>query len=371
MNRTWFAVIVISLVLLLVLFLVRWAIVYVRTKKAVRELTLPEENDQQSTPLPKTVEINFQERLKNGLSKTRNDIWGKISGLFGKEIDHHTIDELEELLYGADLGPKVVTELMELLQSEYKKGAIGEGPNQTPIKTFLYQYLFEKISPYDQGKPTYLFPQSPFVPGQNGLKVILIVGVNGAGKTTTIGKLATKLRASGAQVVVGACDTFRAAAVDQLQVWCDRSGATMVRAELGTNPTGVAYESLQKALALGADYCILDTAGRLHTKDNLMEELKKTKNVLKKLDPNAPHETLLVIDAISGQNALNQAEEFHRTLNLTGLIFTKCDGSSKAGSAIPIVQSLKVPIVYIGVGETEKDLDEFRLNDFLKSMLYE
>ena len=200
-------------------------------------------------------------------------------------------------------------------------------------------------------------------------KVIMVVGVNGAGKTTTIGKLATKLTSQGANVVVGACDTFRAAAVDQLQVWCDRAGATMIRAKEGSNPSGVGYEALQTALTEKADYCILDTAGRLHTKGNLMDELAKSKNVLKKLDENAPHQVLLVIDAITGQNAIRQAEEFNKTLDLTGLIFTKCDGSSKAGSAVSIVQSLKVPITYIGVGESVEDLNNFNLDEYLGALL--
>ena len=197
----------------------------------------------------------------------------------------------------------------------------------------------------------------------------MIVGVNGAGKTTTIGKLATKLTNQGAKVVVGACDTFRAAAVDQLQVWCDRSGAQMVRAKEGSNPSGVGYAALEKALNEKADYCILDTAGRLHTKGNLMDELSKSKNVLSKLDKDAPHQTLLVIDAITGQNALRQAEEFHKALNLTGLIFTKCDGSSKAGSAVGIVKNLQVPITYIGVGEGVEDINIFDLDEYLNALL--
>jgi fused signal recognition particle receptor len=202
-----------------------------------------------------------------------------------------------------------------------------------------------------------------------GTKVIMIVGVNGAGKTTTIGKLATKLTKQGAKVVVGACDTFRAAAVDQLQVWCDRAGADMIRAKEGANPSGVGYDALQRALNEKADYCILDTAGRLHTAGNLMEELTKSKNVLKKLDETAPHHTLLVLDAITGQNALRQAEEFNKALELTGLIFTKCDGSSKAGSAVGIVQKLNVPITYIGVGENVEDLNEFKLDEYLDALI--
>ena len=200
-------------------------------------------------------------------------------------------------------------------------------------------------------------------------KVIMIVGVNGAGKTTTIGKLATKLKAQGASVVVGACDTFRAAAVEQLEVWCKRADVEMVRATEGANPTGVAFDAVAKAKEIGADYCIIDTAGRLHTKSNLMDELAKTQKVMSKVIDTAPHETLLVVDAITGQNALRQAEEFNKLLNLSGLIFTKCDGSSKAGSAVSIVQTLNVPIVYIGVGEDVDDLNIFNLDPFLDALL--
>jgi len=223
------------------------------------------------------------------------------------------------------------------------------------------------MSPIQASLNSALTEYNPQDKGQT--KVIMVVGVNGAGKTTTIGKLATKFRAEGASVVVGACDTFRAAAVDQLQIWCDRAGATMIRAKEGSNPSGVGYDTLQAALNAKADYCILDTAGRLHTKENLMEELTKSKNVLKKLDPNAPHHILLVIDAITGQNAIRQAEEFHKALDLNALIFTKCDGSSKAGSAVSIVSQLKLPIAYIGVGESAEDLDIFNLDDYLNALL--
>jgi fused signal recognition particle receptor len=202
-----------------------------------------------------------------------------------------------------------------------------------------------------------------------GPKVIMIVGVNGAGKTTTIGKLATKLKSQGAKVVVGACDTFRAAAVEQLEVWCSRAGVEIVKAAEGADPSGVAYDTVAKAKEINADYCIIDTAGRLHTKSNLMDELVKTKKVMSKVIPDAPHETLLVVDAITGQNALRQADEFNKSLNLSGLIFTKCDGSSKAGSAVSIVETLQVPIVYIGVGEDVEDLDIFDLDSFLNALL--
>lgn len=314
-------------------------------------------------PAPAVPTISFGDRLKAGLSRSRQEVWGKLTGLFSGGIDEEKMESLEELLYGADIGTATVAELMTHIHKKAKEGNLTE----ESFKSFLFDFLKAKMEPIQEKVDHSLYEFNPATKGQT--KVIMIVGVNGAGKTTTIGKLATKLRSQGASVVVGACDTFRAAAVDQLQVWCDRAGATMIRAKEGSNPSGVGYDALQAALNQKADYCILDTAGRLHTKENLMDELGKSKNVLKKLDPTAPHQILLVIDAITGQNALRQAEEFHKTLDLTGLIFTKCDGSSKAGSAVSIVEQLKLPIAYIGVGETAADLDVFKVDDYLKALL--
>lgn len=314
------------------------------------------------TLAPVEVE-NFTDRLKKGLSRSRLEVWGKLSNLFSGGLDDEKVESLEELLYGADIGTATVSELMIEVHKKAKEGNLTE----ESFKIFLFDFLKAKMGPVQNKLDQGLYHFNPSE--KKATQVIMVVGVNGAGKTTTIGKLATKLRTQGASVVVGACDTFRAAAVDQLQVWCDRAGATMIRAKEGSNPSGVGYDALQAAINQKADYCILDTAGRLHTKENLMDELAKSKNVLKKLDPTAPHQVLLVIDAITGQNALRQAEEFHKALNLTGLIFTKCDGSSKAGSAVSIVEQLKLPIAYIGVGETAEDLDVFKIDDYLKALL--
>ncbi len=311
----------------------------------------------------KVETISFSDRLKKGLTRSRSEVWGKLTSLFSGGLDQDKIETLEELLYGADIGTSTVSALME----EVHRHARESNFTEESFKTFLFDYLKNKMEPIQAKVDLDLYRFNPAEAGKT--KVIMVVGVNGAGKTTTIGKLATKLRSQGANVVVGACDTFRAAAVDQLQVWCDRSGATMIRAKEGSNPSGVGYDALLAALNAKADYCILDTAGRLHTKENLMEELTKSKNVLKKLDPSAPHQILLVIDAITGQNATRQAEEFHKALELTGLIFTKCDGSSKAGSAVSIVEQLKLPIAYIGVGETADDLDVFKVDEYLTALL--
>lgn len=332
-----------------------------KTLEPTKPVHVPTEHPPELVP---KEAITFSERLKSGLSRSRQEVWGKLTTLFsGGVLDDDKIESLEELLYGADIGTATVAELMVSVHKKAKEGDFSEDS----FKAFLFDFLKAKMAPIQEKVEPALYQ---FDPSTTGLtKVIMVVGVNGAGKTTTIGKLATKLRAQGASVVVGACDTFRAAAVDQLQVWCDRAGATMIRAKEGSNPSGVGYDALQAALNQKADYCILDTAGRLHTKENLMDELVKSKNVLKKLDPSAPHQTLLVIDAITGQNALRQAEEFHKALDLTGLIFTKCDGSSKAGSAVSIVEQLKLPIAYIGVGETAEDLDIFKIDDYLKALL--
>lgn len=307
---------------------------------------------------------SWSERLKKGLSRSRSEVWGKLGGIFTSgKIDDDALEEIEEILYGADIGPATAQELIDALQEEVKKEGFGEDQ----FKVFLKNFLKEKMKSVQENIDSSLFEYKKAEPGLP--KVIMIVGVNGAGKTTTIGKLATKLTNQGANVVVGACDTFRAAAVDQLQVWCDRAGAKMIRAKEGANPSGVGYDALSEAMSSNADYCILDTAGRLHTAENLMVELAKSKNVLKKLMPDAPHQVLLVIDAITGQNAIRQAEEFNKALDLTGLIFTKCDGSSKAGSAVAIVQKLQVPITYIGVGENVEDLNEFALNDYIDALV--
>jgi fused signal recognition particle receptor len=237
--------------------------------------------------------------------------------------------------------------------------------SEAELKNTLATFLKSKLAPHHPAGKL-----DPLATKQGaGPRVIMIVGVNGAGKTTTVGKLAAKLRAQGSKVLVGACDTFRAAAVDQLQVWCDRAGADMVRAKDGADPSGVAFETVARAQREGHDFCLVDTAGRLHTASGLMDELAKTKRVMAKVDPSFPQEVWLVIDAITGQNALKQAQEFHKSLGLTGLVFTKCDGSAKAGSAVAIVQQLQVPITYIGVGESVDDLQPFSVDEYVSALV--
>jgi len=323
------------------------------------------EKEQEVTPTPVAPKVSWKDRLSKGLSRSRQEVWGKLEKIFtGEVLDEDTLEEIEELLYTADIGPSTAADLIDALREKAKDADFKSENFRVFLKDFLSKIFEGPQSSIDSSLFTFN-PDETF----KKPKVIMVVGVNGAGKTTTIGKLATKLTGQGAKVVVGACDTFRAAAVDQLAVWCERAGAEMIRAKEGSNPSGVGYQALETAINSGADYCILDTAGRLHTKGNLMEELSKSKRVLSKLDASAPDHVLLVIDAITGQNALRQAEEFHQTLGLTGLIFTKCDGSSKAGAAVGIVKKLEVPITYIGVGENVEDLDQFKAEDYLDSLL--
>ncbi len=305
--------------------------------------------------LPK---VSWTQRLSLGLEKSRSEVWGKLGNLFSGESA--SLDEIEEVLYTADIPTALVQELLTKLEKE------GKGKSPEEIQTLVFSFMKTKMEPVQQNVHTDVFN---FKPGENKTRVLMIVGVNGAGKTTTIGKLATKLKSQGAKVIVGACDTFRAAAVDQLQVWCERAGVDMVRAKDGADPSGVAFDTVAKAFRENYDYCLIDTAGRLHTNQNLMDELIKTKRVMTKISPEAPQEVLLVLDAITGQNALKQAQEFHKALQLTGIIFTKCDGSAKAGSALGIVDQLRVPITYIGVGETVEDLHSFDLDLYLKTLV--
>ena len=302
-------------------------------------------------------------RLHRGMNRPREQLVGTLSSLFGgKGPSEEILEEVEQTLYEADLGPQTTQQLM----GELRKNVGRQDYTLDDFKSLIREVLGKKLTAIQD---TARNPLSFDPNGPRETKAIMMIGVNGAGKTTTIGKLATKLRRKGATVVVGACDTFRAAAVDQLAVWCERAECEMVRAKEGADPSGVAYEAFQKALALKADYCLLDTAGRLHTKTNLMDELKKGKRVLSKLHPSAPHEIILIIDAITGQNAMLQAKAFHQSFGLTGLILTKCDGPSKAGVAFNIVEQLGLPISFVGVGEGVDDLNRFDSNEYLDALL--
>jgi len=347
-------ILILTLVIYLLFFRKKPSAPALPSKEKVVEIS-PVQEEKKIIEIPK---ISWKDRLSLGLSTSRSQVWGKIGNLFSGPSPQ--LDEIEEVLYTADIPTGLVQELLEKLEKD------GKGKSSTEIQNLVFGFMKNKMEPVQHNIHHDVFE---FKAGEHKTRVFMIVGVNGAGKTTTIGKLATKLKSQGAKVIVGACDTFRAAAVDQLQVWCDRAGVDMVRAKDGADPSGVAYDTVAKAYAESYDYCLIDTAGRLHTNQNLMDELSKTKRVMSKINPEAPHEVLLVLDAITGQNALKQAQEFNKALQLTGIIFTKCDGSAKAGSAVGIVDQLKVPITYIGVGESVDDLLTFDLDVYLKTLV--
>jgi fused signal recognition particle receptor len=351
---------------------------YIRKKKGLEEKVkkieiehAPKESREDSisqVPLP-LPEITWKDRLMKGLNTSHQQLWGRLGSLVGKKQDLLTEEEREELealLYKTDMGPKIVQELLHYMDQQKLDQSNIESGHVNPMmgRHVLYDFLEKKLNPI-------VNPKEKKEEGQMspGPRVVMIVGVNGVGKTTTIGKLATKWRQEGLKVVVGACDTFRAAAVEQLSVWCDRADVPIVKAKEGSDPSGAVFETCQKAKDLQADICLIDTAGRLQNNGPLMEELKKGKRVAQKVIPGAPHDIYLVLDAITGQHALKQAMEFHQHLQLTGLIYTKCDGSSKAGSAIGIMEELKIPIKYIGVGEQVEDLNMFSLKDYLEALL--
>ena len=296
---------------------------------------------------------SFLGRLKKGLSKTRAVLTTNISGLFaGKtKIDDDFLDDLEELLITSDIGVKVSTDLMQIVS---KKASKISDPEQLKeiLKKELFLHLSNKKLEKTVGKP----------------HVIMVIGVNGTGKTTTIGKLASRATAAGKKVLVVAADTFRAAAIDQLMIWADRAGADIVKHKENSDPAAVAYDGIDAGIARDADIVLIDTAGRLHTKVNLMEELKKIKRALAKKIPEAPHDILLVLDATTGQNALSQAKTFNDALNVTGIALTKLDGTAKGGVVVSICSTLDIPIKYVGVGENIEDLQPFDSEQFVAAL---
>ena len=309
--------------------------------------------EQPSAPTP-------NQAISAGLQKSRSAFFGRLRSLFHSKADaQQLLSEFEEILITSDLGVKTTERLLARIELLMKAGtALTESIVSSELRALLSEILVD-------GRPTAIVPERVgSVP-----KVILVVGVNGVGKTTTIGKLATKFRAQGARVLVGACDTFRAAAVEQLDIWAQRSGVDIERGLDGAKPSTVAYQSAQRALQGGYDVLIVDTAGRLHTRVNLMNELQSVVSIIEREIPGAPHETLLVLDAVTGQNGLQQAREFHEKARLTGIIVTKLDGTPKGGIVVAIRQDLGIPIRYIGVGEKAEDLREFSAEAFIDGLL--
>lgn len=297
-------------------------------------------------------------RLRSGLSKTHSGIFGRLGGMLSKkEIDADTWDDFEETLIMSDLGVATTMKLRERLETKLAKKSLGD---EETIEQALKEEILE-ILKSAQGGPIKA-DRKPFV--------IMVAGVNGVGKTTTIGKLAHKLKQEDSNVMVAAGDTFRAAATEQLEVWSKRVGTEFLRGESGRDPSSVAFDAVKAAVSKKIGILIIDTAGRLHTKGNLMEELKKMKRVVGRELEGAPHETLLVLDATTGQNAIQQAKMFNEALDVTGIVLTKLDGTAKGGVIIAIADELNIPVKYIGIGESLSDLREFNAEEFVEALFY-
>ena len=298
----------------------------------------------------------FFGRLVQGLTKTRDNIVNSIDNIFSgfSSIDEDFYEELEEVLIMGDLGINTTTSIMENLRQKVKEEKIKD---PAECKALLINSIKEQM---DLGENAYEF--------ENKKSVVLVIGVNGVGKTTSIGKLADQLREEGKSVLLAAADTFRAAAIDQLEEWSRRANVPIIAQKEGSDPAAVIYDAVQSAKAKNVDVLICDTAGRLHNKKNLMEELKKINRIIDKEYPDAYRETLIVLDGTTGQNALAQAKIFMEAANITGIILTKMDGTAKGGIAVAIQSELGVPVKYIGVGEKIDDLQKFNSNDFVNAL---
>ena len=298
----------------------------------------------------------FFGRLKEGLTKTRNNIVHGIDSVFGgfSNIDEDFYEELEEILIMGDIGVKATGEILDKLRDQVRENHIKE---PVDCKKFLIQNIKEQMQ---VGETAYDFEKEQ--------SVVLVIGVNGVGKTTTVGKLAGKLKAQGRKVLLAAADTFRAAAGEQLNEWANRAGVDVIGGNEGSDPASVIYDAVNAAKARNADVLLCDTAGRLHNKKNLMEELKKINRIIDREYPNAHRENLVVLDGTTGQNALQQAREFCEVADLTGIILTKMDGTAKGGIAVAIQSELQIPVKYIGVGETIDDLQKFDADQFVDAL---
>ncbi len=295
------------------------------------------------------------DRLKQGLSKTRKNLVEKAEQLFNRRVvDEKLLNELEDLLIMADVGPGASADIISALKEKVKRGEI---PDTVELKKALKDEIKKIIR---DGSGINITADRPYV--------ILTVGVNGTGKTTTIGKLASRFANEGLKVILAAGDTFRAAAVEQLEIWAGRSGAQIVKHKSGADPAAVAFDAVVSAKAKNADVVLVDTAGRLHTKINLMEELKKVKRVISREQPAAPHEVLLVVDATSGQNVIHQAKIFSEAVHITGIALTKLDGTARGGIVIAIKKELNIPVKLIGIGEGIDDLRDFNADEFVDAL---
>jgi fused signal recognition particle receptor len=298
----------------------------------------------------------FFSRLRDGLRKTRDNLVGKIEAVFsGTVIDEARLDELEEALLASDLGPAATGAIMESARGAFRRqGAATVDAMRTLLAERIAELVTVPASP----------PRLPAAPPH----VTLFVGTNGSGKTTTIAKLAKRYRDAGDSVLLAAGDTFRAAAIEQLQIWGTRIGADVIAHQAGADPSAVVFDACKAAVARQTGRLLVDTAGRLHTKSNLMEELKKIHRIIARAVPGAPHETLLVLDATTGLNAVAQAREFHQAVAISGIVVTKLDGTAKGGAVVGIARDLQIPVRYVGVGESSEDLQPFNPQEFAAAL---
>jgi fused signal recognition particle receptor len=300
----------------------------------------------------------FFQKLKSAVSSTKANLVARIEEVVSgqKEIDASLLDELEAVLIGADIGVQASTEILKKIRDQVSRREISDASQlKSHIKEELQRILSSAAAP-DLGAEI------------AGTTIIMVVGVNGVGKTTTIGKLANLYQQEGKKVLICAADTFRAAAIEQLEVWGQRAGVAIIRQKPGADPSAVLFDAIAASKARGIDVLIVDTAGRLHTKDNLMRELEKMRRIAGREIPGAPHEVLLVIDAVTGQNGLNQAREFTRSAGVSGIVLAKLDGTAKGGVVVAIARDLKIPIKYVGVGEKLDDLVLFSPEEFVESL---
>jgi len=308
--------------------------------------------------LEESQKPSFLDRLKEAVTRTRENLTERIEEVvsIGKEIDRSTLDDLEATLIGADLGTTTTREVLGKLREKADRKQIH---NVEELKRLLKEELLAILN---------VANTRPVEKVEDGPEVILVVGVNGTGKTTTIGKLAQVFRSQGKTVLLCAADTFRAAAIEQLEIWGERTGTEVIRTKPGSDPAAVLYDALKAASARHTDYVVVDTAGRLHTKTNLMAELEKMRRTAQRLIPGAPHEILLVMDATTGQNGLQQARQFTGSVGVTGIVLTKLDGTAKGGVVVAISRELGLPVRYVGIGEKPEDLLPFDSREFVDSL---
>jgi fused signal recognition particle receptor len=306
-----------------------------------------------------------KESLNKGLEKTKESVFHKLSrAVAGKsKVDEEVLDNLEEVLVSSDVGVETTLRIIERIEARVAR---DKYLNTSELNAILKEEIVALLEKNQTGSDSDFSQALKNVP-----YVIMVVGVNGAGKTTTIAKLAYQFKSAGNKVLIGAADTFRAAAIDQLQIWADRVGVPLVKQQMGSDPASVAYDTLRSAVSTETDVVIIDTAGRLHNKINLMTELSKIKRVMEKVIPEAPHEVLLVLDGSTGQNAFEQAKQFTAATNVTAMAITKLDGTAKGGVVIGISDQFKIPVKYIGIGEKLEDLLLFNRIDFVDSLFSE